>query len=202
MLRTLWIYKQLYARRNASSLEIISLNDNVPLTLTGSYEEGIHYFFSVNGDIVKSSSPFRSSIYVGTGNADKNIDLDIKTLALELDAFSAPVLLDVNFTVSGTATLVSNKVYIEAYNGSAWVDLNNGNPIDVVLGEFELTTAQLKASDGFESGNVYVVRARDFDGYATSSQENIDTYDIIYGTTEEGGAVVEDEIGNIFTFSD
>lgn len=183
-------------------LTILSLNDNVPLTLVGSYADGTHYFFSINGDIVESSSPFRSGVFAGIGNSDKNIDLDIKTLALELDAFSAPVLLNVNFTASGTATLVSGKVYIEAYNGSVWVDLNNGNPIDVVLGEFELTTAQLKASDGFESGNVYVVRARDFDGYATSSQENIETYDIIYGTTEEGGAVVEDEIGNIFTFSD
>lgn len=190
--------------RNRQILEIISLNDNIPLTLTGSYENGIHYFFSVDGDIVESASPFRSGVFAGIGNLDKNIDLDVKTIALNLDAFSASVLLDVNFTASGTATLVSDKVYVEAYNGSVWVDLNNGNPIDVVLGEFELTTAQLKASDGFESGNVYVVRARDFDGYATSSQENIDVEDssLVYGTTEDGGALIQDEVGNIYVYSD
>lgn len=127
--------------------------------------------------------------------------LDPAEIAILVPASGDDIELDKNFTVSGTSNCANVKIEASA-DGSTWVEL--AASVAVSSGAFSKSDCQLPSAD-FDPNDEVTIRVSDVDSISlpdTVAIDTIETYDIIYGTTEEGGAVVEDEIGNIFTFSD
>lgn len=153
------------------SITIDSINGGAPLTYEGLFEDGMWYFASSDGlRIVDKNDPDVSFWFVGTGNADGDIDLDIKMLAITDIVVPETVQLGVAFDVSGNYVMLEDKIVIEGYNGSAWVKLHVGDYIDVTGGSFT-ETVTIKIADGFIPNTSVTIRVRSYDEYALNGSD-------------------------------
>lgn len=83
-------------------ITVLTLNGGDPLEFAGLYTENTKYFYGADGAIVESTDLDVTPMFYGIGNANKNIDLDIKEILLTMDT---PVLTaGVEGTIIGTHT--------------------------------------------------------------------------------------------------
>lgn len=154
---------------------IDSINNGLPLTYEGLFEDGMWYFADSTGlKVVDKDDPDVSIWFIGTGNADGDIDLDIKELKIYNVSVPATTTLDTAFNITGDYVLLGEKIVIEAFNGVAWIKLHVGDYIDVTLGSFT-ESVTLASADGFLVLNTYEIRVRDYEEFATSDSTTIDT---------------------------
>lgn len=160
-------------------LTIDSLNNGLPFYFIGEFTEGVHYFFTNDGRIVPASDPDITTWYCGIGNADGDIDEDIKQLRIYDVDSPANVQLDVAFNVSGLYVLLAGRIVIEAWNGTAWVKIHPGDYITCLNGDFD-ETVTIATADGFSVNSVVTIRVRDYETYGLNGS---DTSNIISTVT-------------------
>ena len=132
------------------------------------------YFADSTGTkIVDKNDPDVSNWFVGTGNADGDIDLDIKMLAITDVVVPETVQLGVAFDVSGNYVMLEDKIVIEGYNGLSWVKLHEGDYIEVADGSFT-ESVTLESAGGFAANTSVTIRIRSYDGYALNGSDSTD----------------------------
>lgn len=151
----------------------ITIN-SININYVGSFVDGMYYFVSTNDTIVDKDDVTKTNWFLGTGNVDGNIDLDIKELKIYNVSAPATTTLDTAFNVTGDYTLLGEKIVIEAFNGVAWIKLHVANYIDVVGGSFT-ESVTLASADGFFVLNTYEIRVSDYEEFATSDSTTMDT---------------------------
>ena len=160
-------------------LLIDSLNNGDPFYFVGEFLEGVHYFFSSAGDkIVPASDPDITPWYAGIGNADGDIDLDIKQLHIYDVVSPNNVQLDVAFNVTGSYVLLGGKIVVDAYNGSSWIKISTGEYVQCAGGTFTIPVTLPSASFGVNT--VPTVRCYDYETYGLNGS---DTSNIISTVT-------------------
>lgn len=158
----------------AATITIDSINNGLSLTYEGLFEDGMYYFASSDGlRIVDKNDPDRSEWFIGTGNADGDIDLDIKMLAITDVVVPETVQLGVAFDVSGNYVMLEDKIVIEAFDGVTWKKIHVGDYIDVTGGSFT-ETVTLQSADGFAANTSVTIRVRSYDGYALNGSDSTD----------------------------
>jgi len=160
-------------------LLIDSLNNGDPFYFLGEFTEGVHYFFSSAGDkIVPASDPDITPWYAGIGNADGDIDEDIRQLKIYDVDSPANVQLDVEFNVTGNYVLLSGKIVVRAYNGVSWIKVSTGDYVQCADGTFTIPVTLPSASFAVNTN----VTIGCFD-YETYDLNGTDTSDIIATVT-------------------
>lgn len=153
---------------------IDSINGGLPLTYEGLFEDGMWYFADTTGTkVVDQNDPDRSEWFIGTGNADGDIDLDIKMLAITDVVIPETVQLGVAFDVSGNYVMLEPRIVIEAFDGVTWKKIHAGDYIEVADGSFT-ESVTIKNADGFIANMVVDVRVRSYDGYALNGSDSAD----------------------------
>lgn len=180
MITTLWNNKIIYARRNYAKLFIIELNNGNPLTFTGEFVNGIHYFASGdiynvgNNTIVPQTSPDITIRYIGTGNADGELDLDMKTLMIEYPVVApATVQLDVPFNVTGSYVLLDGKIYVKASaSGVPAVKVSTGDFVQCSGGTFSIPITLPSAT--FSVNSVVTISCHDYEEFGLNRSTTTD----------------------------
>jgi len=152
------------SRRVNKIITIDSLNNGDPFYFVGEFLEGVHYFFS--------SAPDITTWYAGLGNADGDIDLDIKQLHIYDVVSPNNVQLDVEFNVTGNYVLLSGKIVVDAYNGSSWIKISTGDYVQCADGSFIIPVILPSASFGVNS--VVTIRVRDYETYGLNGSDSTD----------------------------
>ena len=124
------------------------------LYLIGEFEDGVDYYALPNGDITTDIT----GIYLGVGNADGDIDLNIIEYAVEISSpvASADIALDVPFTFEATTNVQDGRsLTVVAYSAEV--------PSGVALGVYKISggaisgSVTVSESDGFTTGAVQLL---------------------------------------------
>ena len=158
------------SRRVNKIITIDSLNNGDPFYFVGEFLEGVHYFFS--------SAPDITTWYAGLGNADGDIDLDIKQLHIYDVVSPNNVQLDVEFNVTGNYVLLSGKIVVRAYNGVSWIKVSTGDYVQCADGTFTIPVTLPSAS--FAVNTNVTIGCFDYETYGLNGT---DTSDIIATVT-------------------